>query len=421
MKTKTSVGGAAWAAALFIGAGALSWAGEWSQIAGPSYDRKTAETVPASWAGAPKRVWDFPAGGGFGTVVTGGTGAYLVIGEGGREVAVALDRKTGKERWRAPMARMNYANGGDRGAPGNTGGDGPRVTPAYADGRVFVLDGKFVLWAFDAMSGSVLWKHDLVAQFGGRELHWGNAASPLVVGDRVYVAGGGNKQSFLAFAAASGDVIWKSGSDRQTYTTPILANIHGKEQILFMVERGVVSVDPADGKELWDYPFPYRTATAASPVVWGDIVNCSAGYGVGGGACRVKRTGEKWSVDEIWRSPGNRDTAAHWSTAVVVDGYLYGHYGHGEYGRAAFKCIDIRTGKVQWEQAGFGPGQTILAGGKLLVTSDAGRLVMIEPNKDRYQEIATAKPIDGKVWASLALSEGQVFMRSTTRAVCLSW
>lgn len=421
MKTRASIGWAARAAACFFGACAVSGAVEWSQIAGPRFDRKTAEALPEKWSSAPNRVWEYPSGGGFGTVVTGASRAFLVIGAGGRETAVGLDRKTGKELWRAPMAEMEYANGGDRGATGNSGGDGPRVTPAYADGRVFVLDGKFVLWAFDSASGQVLWKHDLVAKFGGREIHWANAASPLVVGDRVYVAGGGNKQSYLAFAAASGEVIWKSGSDRQTYTTPIFTKIHGKEQILFMVERGVVSVDPADGKELWHYPFPYRTATAASPVVWEDIVNCSAGYGVGGGACKVTRDGDKWSVDEVWRSPGNRDTAAHWSTAVVVDGYMYGHYGHGEYGRAAFKCIDIRTGKVQWEQSGFGPGQTILAGGKLLVTSDAGRLVMIEPNKERYQEVAATKAVDGKVWASVALSDGHVFIRSTTKAVCLSW
>lgn len=421
MKTTASVGWAARAAALFFGASAFAEAGEWSQIAGPGFDRKTTEMLPEKWSGAPKRVWEYPSGGGFGTVVTGGGGAYLVIGAGGKETTVALDRKTGKELWRAPMAQMDYANGGDRGATGNNGGDGPRVTPAYADGRVFVLDGKFVLRAFDASSGKVLWKHDLVADFGGREIHWSNAASPLVVGERVFVAGGGRGQTFLAFEAASGKTLWKSGNDRQTYTTPILARIHDKDQILFMVERGVVAIDPVDGKELWDYPFPYRTATAASPVVWQDIVNCSAGYGVGGGACKVTRRGDSWSVEEIWRSPGNRDTAAHWSTAVVVDGFLYGHYGHGEYGRGAFKCIDIRTGKVQWEQPGFGPGQTILAGGKLLATSDAGRLVMIEPNKDRYQEIAAAKPIDGKVWASLALSEGQVFMRSTTKAACLAW
>ncbi|MES2696443.1 MAG: PQQ-binding-like beta-propeller repeat protein [Verrucomicrobiota bacterium] len=419
MKTTTL---AAFVAAGCLGAGSLAWAGEWAQIAGPNHDRKTSEKLPEKWpAAGPKRVWEIPTGGGFGSVVTGDGRAYLVIGAKSKETAIAVDRKTGKELWRVPLGVMEYSKGGDRGAPKNDGGDGPRATPSYADGRVFVLGGGFDLWAFDAATGKVLWKHDLVKNFDGKEIHWSNAASPLVVGDRVYVAGGGKDQTYLAFRADTGAVIWKAGTDRQTYTTPILTKIHGKEQLLFMVERGVVARDPQNGKELWHYPFPYRTATAASPVVWEDIVNCSAGYGVGGGACKVTRKGDVWSVEEIWRSPGNRDTAAHWSTAVVVDGFMYGHYGHGEYGRAAFKCIDIRTGKVQWEQVGFGPGQTILAGGKLLVTSDAGRLVLVEPTKERYQELATAKPIDGKVWASIALSDAQVFLRSTSKAVCLAW
>jgi outer membrane protein assembly factor BamB len=199
----------------------------------------------------------------------------------------------------------------------------------------------------------------------------------------------------------------------------VLATIHGKQQVLYMVERGLVSRDPATGAELWHYPFPYRIATAASPVVWQDIVNCTAGYGVGGGACKVTLTGDKWEVTELWRSPGNKDTAAHWTTAVVHDGYLYGCYGHGEYGSGAFKCIDIRTGKVQWSKPGFGHGQVILAGVNLLASTDAGALALIEPTPTAYKEIARANLIDGKVWASPTLSDGQLLLRSTTKAVGL--
>jgi outer membrane protein assembly factor BamB len=217
----------------------------------------------------------------------------------------------------------------------------------------------------------------------------------------------------------TGELLWKSGSDRVTHSTPILATIHHQKQALFMVDRGLVSIDPANGRELWHYPFPHRTSTAASPVVWNDIVNCSAGYGVGGGAVRVTRQGETWEVAELWRSPGNKDTAAHWMTAVAHEGYLYGCYGHGEYGGAAFKCIDIRTGKVMWQQRGFGHGQVIMAGNRLLVTSDSGKLALIEPDPKAYRELATTKAISGKVWASPAFSDGEILLRSTTSGVAL--
>ena len=399
-------------------------AADWSHIMGPQFDRKTSEGATGSWSGGqPKRIWEISAPGGFSSFVTGDGKAFTVLPTTvkgrTRETAVAVDRKTGRTLWQTPLGESDYARGGDKGAPGNDGGDGPRATPVFANGRVFVFGGAFDLYALESGTGRILWKHNLIKEFGGQELHWSNSASPLVVGDRVIVAGGGTNQTFLAFKAGSGEVLWKSGSDRPTYSTPVLATLHGKAQALFMVERGLVSLDPDTGAELWHYPFPYRTATAASPVVWNDIVNCTAGYGVGGGACKVTRTGDKWQVAELWRSPGNKDTASHWSTAVVHEGYLYGCYGHGDYGRGSFKCIDIRTGKVQWQKPGFGHGQVILAGNRLLATTDAGELTLIEPNPKAYRELARADIIDGKVWASPALSDGQVFLRSTTHGVCV--
>lgn len=397
-------------------------AADWSHLMGARHDRKTAETVePAAVSGNMRRVWEIPTGGGFSSFVTGNGKAYTVIptqvdGKS-RETVVAVDRKTGKTLWQVPLALGGYRGGGERGAEGNEGVDGPRATPVFFKDRVYVFGGRFDLHALDSETGKVVWTRDLMKEHGAREITWSNAAAPLIVGDRVLVAGGGDTQSFLAFRADTGELIWKTGSDKATHSTPIVATIHGQEQAIFHVERGLVSLDPRTGKELWHYPFPYRTSTAASPVVWGDIVNCAAAYGVGGGACQVKRTGDQWDVTELWRSPGN-DVAAHWTTAVVHDGYLYGIYGHRDFAKNAFKCVDIRTGKVQWEQPGFGPSQVIMAGNRLVATTDYGMLVLIEPNPKAFRELARTKAIEGKVWASPALSDGQLFLRSTTKGVC---
>ncbi|MDO8631571.1 MAG: PQQ-like beta-propeller repeat protein, partial [Phycisphaerales bacterium] len=295
---------------------------------------------------------------------------------------------------------------------------GPRATPVFSANRVVVFGGKFDLYALECGSGRILWQRDLIKEFGGSEITWSNAAAPLIVGNRVLVAGGGANQSCLAFRADSGDVLWKAGTDDATHSTPIVATIHGKEQVIFLVKRGLVSRDPVDGRELWHYPFPHRTSTAASPVVWRDIVNCAAAYQVGGGACQIKRTGETWEVTELWRSPGN-DTSAHWSTAVAHEGHLYGIYGHRDFAKNAFKCIDIRTGKILWQRPGFGPSQVIMAGDRLAATTDYGELVLIEPTPAAYREVARAKVIEGKVWGTLALSDGQLLLRSTTKGVCL--
>jgi outer membrane protein assembly factor BamB len=397
-------------------------AADWSHFMGPRHDRKSTESVePAAIKGELRRVWEIPAGGGFSSFVTGNGKAYTVlptdVNGTTRETVVALDRKTGKTLWQTPLGETGYRNGGERGAAGNDGGDGPRATPVFSNNKVFVFGGKFDLYALDSETGKIVWQHDLIKEYGGREITWSNAAAPLVIRDRVLVAGGGNDRAYLAFRADNGAELWKSGTDRATHSTPIIATIHGQEQAIFHVERGLVSRDPADGRELWHYPFPYRTSTAASPVVWGDIINCAAAYGVGGGACQVKKNGDTWDVTELWRSPGN-DVAAHWTTAVAHDGYLYGIYGHRDFAKNAFKCVDIRTGKIQWEQPGFGPSQLIMAGDRLVATTDYGHLVLIEPTPSAFRELARKKVIEGKVWASPAVSDGQLLLRSTTKGVC---
>jgi outer membrane protein assembly factor BamB len=152
--------------------------------------------------------------------------------------------------------------------------------------------------------------------------------------------------------------------------------------------------------------------------VAGDIVYCSAGYGVGAGAVRVVKDGDKWTATELFRQRGNK-IANHWSTPVAKDGILYGMFQFKEYGKGAVKGVDIKDGTVKWEQAGFGHGQVILAADKVLAITDAGELVLFEPKPDAYKEVARAKVLDGKCWGTAILSGGRIFARSTKEAVCL--
>ena len=94
-------------AAVFLSPGAVDAnATEWSHILGPSLDRKTADGTAAWSSGTPRKVWQIAAEGGFSSFVTGDGRAYTVIatkgGEGTRETAMAVDRKTGKTLWHFP-------------------------------------------------------------------------------------------------------------------------------------------------------------------------------------------------------------------------------------------------------------------------------------------------------------------------------
>jgi len=313
-----------------------------------------------------------------------------------------------------------YDGGGDSGTANNKGGDGPRSTPTTDGTNVYVTSSQLVLTAFNAATGKPVWTHDLIKEFAGRNIRWENAASPLLEGGVLYVAGGGQGQSILALDPQTGAVIWKAYDELMTHATPVATTILGQRQIIFFLQSGLLSIEPKTGKELWRYPFQYSTSTAASPVVSGDIVYCSAGYGVGAGAVRVSNAAGAWKATEIYRLRGNKPLGNHWSTPVAKDGYLYGMFQFKEYGTGPVKCVEIATGKVMWEQPGFGPGQVVLAGNHVLALADNGDLVEFDAAPASYHEVARAKVLDGKCWTTPVISNGLVFARSTKEAVCVN-
>jgi outer membrane protein assembly factor BamB len=399
-------------------------AADWPQYRGLAGDGRTAEKITKPWpASGPKVLWKVPTPGGFSSfTVAGGKACTLVLREiegAPQETLVTLDANTGKELWAAPLGVVKYDDGGDSGTPDNKGGDGPRCTPTIFAGHVITLSGKLVLQSFDAALGKVAWTRDLVAEHAGRNIRWQSAASPMIDGGILYVAGGGPGESLLAIDAKDGHVVWKAFDEAMTHATPVAATILGQRQIIFFVQSGLLAVEPKTGKELWRYAFPYKVSTAASPVVAGDIVYCSAGYGVGAGAVRLTKNGTAWTASEIYRLRGDKPVANHWSTPVVKDGHLYGMFQFKEYGEGPVKCVELANGSVKWEQPGFGPGQVILAGDKLVALSDAGALVLIDPQPGAYKELARADVLDGKCWSTPILANGRIYARSTTEAVCL--
>ena len=397
---------------------------DWPQYHGPNFDKTTAETIAKQDWGKPKELWKVDTPTGFSSFVVADGLAFTIVRrslEGiDREVCVALDADSGKEVWAVTLGLTRYGHdGGNSGARNNQGGDGPRSTPSYDSGKIYALDSDLGLVCVEAKTGKEQWKHDLVKEFGGRNIKWNNAASPLVHGDHVYVAGGGPGESLLAFHKDSGMLAWKTGDHLMTHATPIATTILGVEQIIFFTQDGLIAVTPDAGKKLWDYEFPFKVSTAASPVVSGDIVYCAAGYGVGSGAVKISKDGKGLKAEEIWRLEGNNPVTNHWATPLAKDGYLYGMFGFKEYGDGPVKCVDIKTGDVIWEQGGFGPGNLVLAGDTLVALSDAGELVLIEATPDKYSELSRAKIIDGKCWSTPVIAGGRIYARSTKEGACI--
>jgi len=394
-------------------------AADWPQYRGPNGDGSTPEALPAKWPAAPKVLWKVPGGTGFGSFTVSGAWCFSIEGKGPDEVLIARDAATGKDQWTANLGPAKYDGGGDSGAPDNKGGDGPRSTPTLAGRVIVAMHSDLMLHAFDAVTGKPLWKRDLIKENAGRNIRWSNAASPLFEGGLLYVAGGGAGQTYLAINPLTGAVVMKAGDDTITHATPTAATILGQRQIIFFMRSGLTSLDPKTLKQLWHADFDFSTSTAASPVVAGDYVYCSAGYGVGAAGFKISKSGAGWKAERVMRVP-QKPLANHWSTPVLFNGHLYGMFQFKEYTKGPVKAVKLPDGDIKWEKPGFGPGNLILtAGGNLLALSDAGELVGITASPDGYKELGRFKVLDGKCWTTPVLSDGRVFVRSTKEAACV--
>lgn len=394
---------------------------DWPGFRGGQNGIAPALTVPNLETAKITNLWKVETPTGFSSFTVGGAQVFTIVRkelEGNpTELLLALDIKTGAEQWSAPLSIINkYDNGGNDGTSDNKGGDGPRSTPAFSDGMVYVIDANLVVYAFDAATGKQVWKREVIKENDGVNIRWQNAASPIIDGNVLLMGGGGHGQALLGINKKSGDIVWKGEDDTITHATPVLATIHGVHQCIFFTQKGLVSVDPQKGTVLWRGEFPFKVSTAASPVVYEDVVYCSAGYGVGAGAFKVSKAGSKFSAEMIWRR--ENECFNHWSTPVVKDGYLYGMFSFKAYGVGPVACVDIKTGKDMWQEPGFGPGQVILSGDNVIALSDKGELVVLKADPKGYHEIKRESLVEGKVWSYPVLAYNRILARSTVEGGC---
>ena len=392
---------------------------DWNQYRGLQSDNKTTETLASTdFLGKSKSLkWKAPTPLGFSSFAVVGSKAYTMVAEEDedglmREVCIALDLQTGKRAWSAWLTVMDYkSGGGNAGTSDNKGGDGPRSTPSVFGDKVWVYDSDMNLHCLSAKDGKSLWKVRVLKDHGGANIKWKNASAPLVVDDLVIVYGGGQGQSFLAFDRESGKLAWKSGSETATHATPITATIHGVRQVTFLCLR-IVSVYPKSGAELWRQKlFKVSTAALQSRETSSTVPRLRRGLGCTGSSRR-----EPMSSEEVWRKAN--DMFNHWSTPIYHEGHLYGMFGFKKYGQGPLQCIELESGEIKWSQDGYGPGNVILSGDKLIALSDIGELAVVAATPSKYTELSRSKVITGKCWSTPVFSNGLVLARSTGATAC---
>jgi outer membrane protein assembly factor BamB len=373
----------------------------WPAYRGTARDGRYRHPIRTDWpAGGLPRLWQQPVGGGYASFAAADGHLFTIEQRRDQEVVTAYDIETGRELW---------AHGWEALFRETMGGDGPRATPTWDDGRLFALGATGELHSLDAATGELRWRTNILNDAGATNLTWAMAASPLVVDGMVVVLPGGeNGQSVVAYDADTGDLVWTALDDPQGYTAPMLLELAGVRQILVVTATRAVGLTVENGTLLWEYPWVTSSGppNISMPVaIDGDRLFLSAGYGHGGALIEVTDSGGSLSAQEHWRTNRMKN---RFSTSVLYEGHLYG------LDESILACLDAETGELAWKGGRYGHGQLLLANGHLVVLTERGDVVLVRATPDGHEELARFEALSGKTWNNPAIVDGRLFVRNAT-------
>jgi outer membrane protein assembly factor BamB len=393
---------------------ATTHANDWPQFLGPTRNGiyaggDLAEVWPKD---GPPLVWQKQVGQGFSGPAVASGKLILFHRLNDKETIECLVAATGKTIWSFDYPTAYRDDFGFD--------EGPRGTPAIADGRVFTFGAEGVLTCLDFATGKKLWSVNAKTDFHAPKGFFGFACSPLVEQNNVLlIVGGRDEAGIVSFNKTDGKVLWKATDDEASYSSPIATTLNGKRYALFLTRAGLAAADPITGKLPFQFPFspPIRTSvSAATPVVVGDFVFLSTAYGTGATLLKIEETGPEkiWSADKA--------LSIHYATPVHHNGFLYGIHGRTDPGfepPASLRCVELATGKVRWQQESFGAATITLAGDQLLILTEKGELIRAPVSPDSFKPSARAQALPTQVRAYPALADGFFYARSKDKLACL--
>jgi len=395
---------------------------DWPQFRGTSRDNISTETgLLRTWpAKGPKVLWKIP-------VCEGYAGAAIKDGR----IYLNDYNATKKEHL---VRCISIADGKDiwqwsypvevRPSHGIT-----RTVPAVGQKLVFSLDPKCRFHALDIKTGKLVWQKNLVQEYKATIPGWYAGQNPLLDGDRVIIATGGDAL-VIAFDQVTGKEIWRGpnpGKDLMSHASLMPATIGGIKQYLYLTMNKVVGVAAADGQILWSSPFIAKMAACPSPVSIGDgRVFVTSGYEAGSAMYQVRKGASGFAAQKLY------DLTSMQFNSEVHTPILYQNclFAVSSKTRGRFTCLGL-DGKIVWQSpvVSGDPGATrtfdlgafMLADGMFFILDGkTGMLRLIEASIRQYNELASAQILEGEdVWGPMALSNGKLVIRDMNQMVCL--
>jgi outer membrane protein assembly factor BamB len=399
-------------------------ADNWPQWRGPTMNGvSTEKNPPLKWTAQENVTWKVAMPNVSGsTPIIWGDAIFLSVAEGAAEgdplSLWSLDRATGAVRWKKEMGGTNRkVRKGDMTSPS-----------PVTDGRtVWLLTGTGALKAFD-FKGNELWARDLQKDYGKWGLNHGYGSSPLLLDGALYIPvlhgmHTDDPSYVVKVDGKSGKSLWKverpTDAIRESpdaYTTPVVARVGKSIEIVVSGGDIVTGHDPATGKELWrsrglnpdNNPF-YRII--ASPL---------AGDGIVYAPTRIKpmlaiKTGGRGDVTESHRA-FSFDKGPDVPTPITDGKYLYVVDDKG-----VVHVLDPKSGAVVYGPERLKPGtyssSPVLADGRIYISNEEGLTVAFKSGP--AFEVLAENPLDEYILSSVAISDGQIFIRTGKHLYCI--
>jgi outer membrane protein assembly factor BamB len=413
---------------------------DWPRLLGTTFDGSgNIGDLRLDWSTPPTEVWRLEVGEGYGlgSVADGRYFHFDAIVDGGQRVErlTAYDLANGSPLW-SQQRPLDYRDlyGYER---------GPRGTPAVKNDKIVTLGVAGDLCVRRVDDGSLLWSVNTNKEYGVVQNFFGVGSSPLILDDRVIVQVGGsppedqqiapgrldrvipNGSAVVAFDLNRGDEVWRCGDDLASYSSPRPMELDGETVVLMFARNHLLAIDPNSGEVIWKVRHRadiLESVNAMIPVVQDDLILISECYQNGS---VLLRAGES-DAEVVWQDPSrdrrSQAMRSHWSTPVLIDGYLYGCSGRNN-PDSSFRCVEFKTGEVKWSDDRRIRTSVTRAGDRLIVWDERGRMQIVDPNPEALKVIAEfdfrddlARPC----WAAPILVGNQMLIRGDRKVLCLA-
>ncbi len=403
--------------ALFSSLALPARAADWPHRFGPYRNCSTPEVI-APWQGELKPAWSMPLGEGYSspTVADGKLFLHAKVKDEKVEEVLAYDAVTGQQLWRFSYPHKPFES---------NVGNGPRWSPHYVRGKLYAYGITGILTCLDASTGKQLWQLNPLEQHDAAIMMFGASAGPLIDGNKIYLPVGGSGSGLVALDASTGEELWKALDESPTSVAPLLflPKVEGRgtvRQLVYTSRRGLIGVDPQDGRALWHFPLiELPVVTLPPPTAAGDLIVCSSMF-TGTIAFKLQDQDGQLKPIEVWRNPQittyfTQNLMGPANKLYVVNATLIPE------ADIALACLDVNTGKQLWMQPKIGLYQLNMirtGDDRLLMLDDThGDLILLDAAAAEYKELCRSKVCKPTI-ISPALANGRLYTRDDVGLNC---